>query len=296
MRQLKLDVGIYEEEKRRCGGCSEIKSFDEFYKNHIYRCKDCDKIAYKKWAGKNKERQRRYNIEYGRSRRTPEQQEKYLKRKACIKERDLLAKQGKRRCSLCDKIKILDVFPSDFSGRCYYDKKSYCKKCAYETWAIPRSKTERFKRMKAVWDKTYNKKHRVKINKYNNKRYHSNIQHKFRLTLRNRLGKIIRDNNVDKTNSALELVGCDLKFLIRFLEDQFQEGMSWDNWSRDGWHLDHIIPLDAFDLTDIEEQKKALHYTNLQPLWAEENLKKGNRIDEKALDCLTRNRKYEAES
>ena len=150
--------------------------------------------------------------------------------------------------------------------------------------------------MKAVWDKTYNKKHRVKINKYNNKRYHSNIQHKFRITLRNRLGKIIRDNNVDKTNSALELVGCDLKFLIRFLEDQFQEGMSWDNWSRDGWHLDHIIPLDAFDLTDIEEQKKALHYTNLQPLWAEENLKKGNRIDEKALDCLTRNRKYEAES
>ena len=85
-------------------------------------------------------------------------------------------------------------------------------------------------------------------------------------------------------------MGCDLKFLIRFLEDQFQEGMSWDNWSRDGWHLDHIIPLDAFDLTDIEEQKKALHYTNLQPLWAEENLKKGNRIDEKALDCHARNR------
>lgn len=78
-----------------------------------------------------------------------------------------------------------------------------------------------------------------------------------------------------KKSSVLKLVGCSLDELKLYIESQFQQGMSWDNWSLHGWHLDHIRPLSSFNLIDYEEQKKAFHYTNLQPLWAKDNLSKG---------------------
>ena len=55
----------------------------------------------------------------------------------------------------------------------------------------------------------------------------------------------------------------------------FKPGMGWDNWSYRGWHLDHKKPISYFDLTNKEELQKALHYTNLQPMWGKENQKKG---------------------
>jgi desulfoferrodoxin (superoxide reductase-like protein) len=62
------------------------------------------------------------------------------------------------------------------------------------------------------------------------------------------------------------------------LEKQFKLGMNWDNYGRSGWHIDHIKPCASFDLTKKEEQLKCFHYTNLQPLWARENLIKSDKI------------------
>jgi len=77
-----------------------------------------------------------------------------------------------------------------------------------------------------------------------------------------------------KTVSISNLLGCSYEEARMFIEKKFEQGMSWNNYGK--WHIDHIRPLNSFDLTNIEEQKKAFHYTNLQPLWAKDNLIKGH--------------------
>lgn len=84
-----------------------------------------------------------------------------------------------------------------------------------------------------------------------------------------------------KKNSKTEiLLGCPIKFYIEYLESKFKDGMTWDNYGngKNKWNIDHIIPISLFDLTKIEEQKKAFNYKNTQPLWALENIKKSNNI------------------
>ena len=64
--------------------------------------------------------------------------------------------------------------------------------------------------------------------------------------------------------------------LKKHIESQFKDGMSWENHKHDGWHIDHIIPLSS--AKNEENVYKLCHYTNLQPLWATENYKKGKKI------------------
>lgn len=81
----------------------------------------------------------------------------------------------------------------------------------------------------------------------------------------------------DKPMSFSKALGCTRAELSEHMERQFEPGMSWDNYG-DGWHADHIIPLSYFDLTDKGQFKEASHYTNLQPLWAEDNIEKGDTL------------------
>ncbi len=78
-----------------------------------------------------------------------------------------------------------------------------------------------------------------------------------------------------KIGSAVRDLGCSVSELMAHLEIKFQPGMTWENWG--SWHIDHIKPLASFDLTNREQFLIACHYTNLQPLWASDNLAKGAR-------------------
>jgi hypothetical protein len=75
-----------------------------------------------------------------------------------------------------------------------------------------------------------------------------------------------------------QYIGCSTEDLKAHLEAKFKPGMTWDNWGREGWHIDHILPVSSFDLSNPDEFFKAFHYTNLQPLWESENLSKGSKI------------------
>jgi hypothetical protein len=79
-----------------------------------------------------------------------------------------------------------------------------------------------------------------------------------------------------KSKRTLEYLGCSADDLRDWLESQFTEGMTWENYGVDGWHVDHRTPLAS--ASTMEELVLLLHYSNLQPLWAADNLSKGARI------------------
>lgn len=97
----------------------------------------------------------------------------------------------------------------------------------------------------------------------------------FRLerNLRKRVYSAVRGRTI-KSDQTAALIGCSFSNLRLYLARQFQPGMSWENYGP-VWHVDHIKPCAKFDLTDPEQQKACFHYTNLQPLWASDNLRKG---------------------
>jgi len=102
----------------------------------------------------------------------------------------------------------------------------------------------------------------------------------FRLmgNLRHRVYMALKRSGTQKTDSTIELTGCTIKELRTHLETQFIDGMSWENYGE--WHVDHIKPCVSFNLEDPEEQKKCFHWTNLQALWALDNLRKGDKWED----------------
>lgn len=117
----------------------------------------------------------------------------------------------------------------------------------------------------------YKEKRRI----YIRERYHSDPSYKISKILRARLRDCI--NKESKRSSALNLLGTSVIEFKAYLESMFLEGMTWENHGK-VWHIDHIIPISFFDLTDLTEQKLAFHWGNLQPLFIKENLEKNDNI------------------
>ena len=92
--------------------------------------------------------------------------------------------------------------------------------------------------------------------------------------LRRRMRAVLEGTN--KSDSTLNLIGCSPEELKEYIESLWTEGMSWENYG--DWHIDHKKPCASFDLLKEAEQRECFHYTNLQPMWAEENLRKGSKV------------------
>ena len=135
---------------------------------------------------------------------------------------------------------------------------------------------------KYAYNKEYYDKNRAKIIKqndtYKQNRRNTDLLYRLADNQRARLYMAIKSNQ--KVGSAIRDLGCSISELKEHLEKQWQEGMTWDNWTLAGWHIDHIRPLALFNLDDPLQLREAVHYTNLQPLWAQDNFSKGK----KALD------------
>ena len=165
-----------------------------------------------------------------------------------------------------------------------------CKECKLKnnhTWL--KENKEKVSSISKIWRKKNKETIRERIKEWEIKNYRKlrdrknkrakerrkedpifNLKNKVRCRLR----KYLMILNITKKNKTFEIVGCTPEFLKEHLETQFINGMSWDN--RSEWHIDHIIPLSSAKTE--EELYKLCHYSNLQPLWAGDNLSKGTKV------------------
>lgn len=187
-------------------------------------------------------------------------------------------------CSKCKEEKEVCKF---YNNKDRFDgKRPECKVCSNKQSTLYNQKNkEKVDEIKQKY--VDNNKEKVKQSKkewFNkNPHYQNNwsyiksntdVLFKLKKNMRSRLGLFLKNRNVTKNNKTFHIIGCSLEFLKEYLEKQFVINMSWEN--RNEWHIDHIIPL---SLANSEEEiYKLCHYTNLQPLWAEDNLKKSNKI------------------
>lgn len=119
-----------------------------------------------------------------------------------------------------------------------------------------------------------NKEHRRQYKRDFYARSKSDPNFRLKKALRGRFSKIIK--GIAKQKSILKYVGCSIEDLRLHLEQQFRDGMNWGNYGT-CWHIDHIVPLCRFDHTEESQIYKAWNYMNLQPLFSEENLRKGSK-------------------
>jgi hypothetical protein len=210
---------------------------------------------------------------------------------------------SKKICRVCGKTKLFTSFYKKKGGAFGLDAK--CKSCValYHKKHFQKNKSEILLKRKDYMTE-YRDSNKDKISKYNQKYYKQNkkqiLKYKsskvyrkhsreyeknkrqndllYRITgsLRSRLNQAIRNNK--KHGTTKELIGCSIEFLKEYLSKLFQQGMTWQNYGKNGWHIDHICPCSSFDLSDPSQQKICFHYTNLQPLWAKDNIIKSNKL------------------
>jgi hypothetical protein len=152
-------------------------------------------------------------------------------------------------------------------------RKSKCKSCVsinFKNYYARKGENLR------EYSRTYYMANKDKVMKRNSAYYmarkHSDIQFRLACNLRSRLSKALSQNT--KVSSIAHL-GCSMQELRFHIEHQFVNGMTWDNYGK--WHVDHIFPLSKVDLTNENELKRVVHFSNLQPLWRKDNQMKSNK-------------------
>lgn len=196
------------------------------------------------------------------------------------------------RCKACKQ--IVNASPTARASKIKWAKSNegqkYMKDYHLAYMAIPENKerkslnqwiTRNTDENRRLMDKTYaasycrrdDRKH-LKNKKRRDLRQTS-VEYRIMERLRGRIKNLLGRN---RPEAASKSIGCSASTLREYLESKFKPGMSWENYGFYGWHIDHIKPLSSFNLLDPLEYRKACHYTNLQPLWALDNLKKGNKV------------------
>ncbi len=239
--------------EKKCTICQEIKPVTEFYKHYnnkpgwtLAHCKQCNYDKYQRPAVLKR----------------LERQGKKPKVKYTLEEKAIKQKERFKKYSSSDKGK---------ASKCrYLDKKKASKGVTVKTIKPKKIKTLEQIEIEKQKKKESRRAYYLKTRKLKPKILIDDTFKKLKRSLRRRFKKALDGNK--SGGKAVTYLGCTISDFKAYLAMLFIDGMSWDNYGL--WHIDHIKPLCSFDLRDEDEVKKACHYSNLKPLWAEDNIRK----------------------
>lgn len=226
---------------KTCSKCNKEKAITEFHKcaktkdGLQYACKECGNAFGKEWYRANKVRAKETRGHWAKDNR-----ERHNELNRAWMERN----------------------PE------YRERKNEGKKHYRETHV------DEIREYRRKWERATDSEWREKINAYRRDRNKNDVIHNMRTRLHNLTYHAFNSHGYKDRSLTASLLGCSYSELVKHIDNQFTDGMSWEN--RSEWHIDHIVPL-ASAKSKIELEQLCL-YTNLQPLWAADNMAKGDRV------------------
>lgn len=256
-KRIQRNNNLPQERQDECTKCFEIKLIPKGKK----WCKSC-KNAYEKSRKEKLSDEQKKEI-------NDKSKIYYEKTKKDSKNKEITIDISQIKiCTVCNQEKTLDMF---HIAKCKGTIRSQCKSCS----SIARKQYYQEHKKETIIQNTQYQINKCKIDP----------PFKLERNLRSRLYSALKSKNAKKSTKTLDLIGCSTSFLMGYLEAKFTEGMTWEKYGE--FHIDHIKPCSKFNLLDEEEQKKCFHYTNLQPLWAKDNLIKGGKFIESSQSTIS---------
>jgi hypothetical protein len=263
-----------------CSKCKIEKEITDFNKSSRnidglrYSCRECDKKVRKIYNENNRDK-----IIEGKKRYRENNRDKIIESKKRYKiefekyqknyEKGIIDNKTEKCCSGCKITKPIIEF--------YFHNAGKCKECVKKSKKEYRENyPEKRKETKDKW----NKNNIEKVKEYKKRTHKRRMErdHLYRVitVLRYRINNFLKRKNISKRSSLIKIIGLNEVDFRGYIENKFTEGMTWENYGWHGWHIDHIIPLSSAKTE--EEAYKLCHYTNLQPLWKQDNFNKSNKI------------------
>lgn len=294
---------LLQQGKYKCYSCKDIKEVSKFNKigKYYQYCLDCcNEERKQKRILKNLSKDPYYYIK---------KEKKLEEKNKKLEEKDLLLTEGKKECRKCNKVLPIVSFETIGKHNCISCHKAQKKinetksskrkkrrmkndpefrkrenerrsirdrkrRLTDDEWRIYSNKRKRERYKERMKDPEYRKAHNKRSEKRRKERRNTDPIYAMKKRVSTRIRNYMARCGYEKKTRTHEILGIDWPGFKEHIERQFINGMTWEN--RDRWHIDHIIPMDSADCE--ADVIRLNHYTNLQPLWAKDNLSKGSKI------------------
>lgn len=241
---------------KKCRDCNEIKLADKFIRKQSNQCKDC----------RNKKRRKHQN--------------------------DLFDKDGNeiaigyKRCRECGEVKLENQFRKN-RRKCHDCEKEYGRNYNNNNKHIRDKWTSENNEIVAELHHNNYEKNKEQIRQIERNRYNNEKDYKIRVNNKSSLNKLL-NNVVNNNSSKAKFLGTPIKLIKDWIEFQFDDEMTWDNKGT-YWHIDHVIPINKFDILNPTEHNLCFDWKNIMPVTCEYNMNKKDKLDQEQFDKQLKN-------